>query len=137
MSAEHLVRQSLHAFNDRDEALAVALIAPDYRQINMATGQQFEGAEGLMAFWKAWTEPFPDATVEITSLVANDNAAVVEFTGRGTHKQPFVTPEGAIEPTGRRVEIPFCSVWEIRDGKAAVSRTYVDSLTIMRQLGVM
>lgn len=44
---------------------------------------------------------------------------------------------GRIPPTGRRVDYHACAVMQIRDGKIAYVRTYLDTGVIPRQLGVL
>lgn len=62
---------------------------------------------------------------------------VVEFMGRGTHTGPLHTPTGDVPATGRRVDLPFCDVHRIEDGKITNGRSYFDLATMMRQLGLM
>jgi predicted ester cyclase len=74
---------------------------------------------------------------EIVEVSTGEDLVVVEFVGRGTHDGPLKGPVGEIPPTGRRVEIRFCEVHEIWDGKIVRFRTYFDPATMMRQLGLM
>ncbi len=47
------------------------------------------------------------------------------------------TPSGIVEPTGNRIEVEFVEVWRIRDGKVVSGHNYIDSATVMRQLGLI
>ncbi|MBI4571514.1 MAG: ester cyclase, partial [Chloroflexi bacterium] len=42
-----------------------------------------------------------------------------------------------IPATGRKVEMPVCTVLDIRDGKITAEREYMDMAHMMQQLGVM
>ncbi len=51
----------------------------------------------------------------------------------GTHQGDFA----GIPPTGRRVDYHACEIFQIRVGKIVRARTYLDTGTILRQLGVL
>ena len=70
-------------------------------------------------------------------MIGSDDYAVVEFVGRGTNTGPLATPQGEIPATGRAIEIPFCDVHRIEDGKITNGRSYFDMATMMRQLGLL
>jgi predicted ester cyclase len=77
------------------------------------------------------------AQVEDTNVIAGDNGAVIEFIGRGTHTGTLASPMGEIPPTGRRVELPFCEVYRITNGKIVGGSTYFDLAGMLQQLGLM
>lgn len=131
------VRALNEAFNNRDWEAAIALTTPDVESVNMATGQTFQGPDGLRQFLQGWATAFPDSRVETTTALADDVSALLEFRGRGTHGGPLQSPAGDIPPTGRSVDIPFAQVLELRDGKIARARLYFDSMTLLQQLGVV
>ncbi|HEX8906968.1 MAG TPA: ester cyclase [Longimicrobiaceae bacterium] len=132
---EKLVRLAYELYNQRDFARSASLTAPDAVTTIMATGQQFHGPEGTVAYLTGWATAFPDSTCEITNVVASETGAVVEFIGRGTHTGPLATPAGSIPPSGRKVEFHLCDVWTVRDGKYAGNRDYFDLLTLLTQIG--
>ena len=136
MSAEEVVRASLAAFNDNDEAASRSLVTDDAEIVDVPSGTVFCGPDGIVAFQRGWYAGFSDAKTVLTSIVVSGNQVATEFAGRGTHDGPFTTPMGEIPATGRQVDIRFCSVWDIRDGKVAASRTYYDTATFARQLGL-
>ena len=90
------------------------------------------GYKQLILFFE---EGFPDSTIEITNLFATEEDAVVEFIGRGTNTGPLHMPTGDVPPTGRPVELRFCDVYRIRNGKIVSYRSYYDALGFMQQLG--
>ncbi len=77
----------------------------------------------------------------ITALVALNNEfyerAVVEFIARGVHTGVLHSPAGDIQPSGRKFELRFCDVYQLRNGKIARHATYYDALGFMQQLGVI
>ena len=75
---------------------------------------------------------FPDGKIDVQSIHATGNVAIVEFIGRGTHNGDLM----GIAPTGRQISIPVCEVYELRDGKIYAERQYMDMMHMMQQLGV-
>jgi ketosteroid isomerase-like protein len=47
------------------------------------------------------------------------------------------TPMGEIAATGKPMELHFCSVIKVRDGKIVEERDYYDAMTIVNHLGLM
>jgi steroid delta-isomerase-like uncharacterized protein len=94
------------------------------------------GRKGYRDFCEGWATAFPDGRVEIKRVTASDDGVVVEFVGRGTHTGPLVGPAGTIPATGRKCELPLCDVLEIEEGAVRRLRSYYDSATMMRQLGL-
>ncbi len=116
---------------------SIASTAEDCELINVPLGITLVGPEGLKQFLLGWSTAFPDSRVEITNLFATEDQAVVEFIGRGTHTGPLQGPAGDIPATGRRVEIQFCYVYRIRNGKFVSLHAYYDAMGLMQQLGLI
>ena len=125
------------AFNARDWDAAAGMATADVEMVNVATGQRFQGPDGVRQFLQGWATAFPDGQVETTLVIADDRGAVVEFVGRGTQTGPLQGPAGDIPPTGRAVAVPFASILEMREGKIARGRLYFDSTTLLQQLGLI
>jgi ketosteroid isomerase-like protein len=77
-----------------------------------------------------------DGHVEVSAQLSSEEGVTNECIYRGTHTGPLATPTGEIAPTGQPFELPFAEVWRIRDGKIASIHGYIDSGTIMQQLGL-
>src|SRR5436190_6944779 len=130
------VRTLYDSYNARDFERSASIVTDDYDGIVVPLATTFRGAEGVKEFQRGWATAFPDSRVEIRSVTANEERVIVEYIGRGTHTGPLATPGGTVPATGRRVDIPFCDVVELRHGKVASDRTYFDVATMMEQLGV-
>ena len=141
MSAQNnaqLARELYEAFNKNDLAKAVALAAEDVEIEFVPFGVTFRGHQGYNDYLGGFRRAFPDITVTVTNQVANENQVVKEFTWRGTHTGPLMSPAGEIPPTNRTVEGGrFCEVYEIKNGKFAVGRNYQDVASWLRQLGLV
>ena len=131
------VRALNEAYNARDWDAAIALTTPEVEFVNVATGETFQGPDGVRRFLGGWATAFPDSQVETTQVYASEDGAVLEFRGRGSQTGPLQSPAGDIPPTGRSVDVPFAQVLELREGKVARARLYFDSMTLLQQLGVV
>jgi steroid delta-isomerase-like uncharacterized protein len=141
MSAEenaNIVREHYSAFNKRDFGYGATLVDPKMRWTNIPFGMTYEGPEGYKTFFKMWTTAFSDARAEITNLIASGDWVTVEFTGKGTHQSgPLVGPKGPIPPTGKSIDLSFCEIFKLKNGKITLVRLYFDAATMMRQLGLI
>jgi predicted ester cyclase len=84
-----------------------------------------------------WISPFrsafPDFTMEIAELVAEDDTVVGHFKCSGTHRGEWL----GIPPTGRRFEgVDEIYIFQVRDGRLASAIGVEDNLSRMRQLGI-
>jgi steroid delta-isomerase-like uncharacterized protein len=132
-----LGRRLLDLWNARDFDQLTRVIADNCECISVPTKETFRGPQGYREFMQHWATAFPDGRVEVTRVIADQNGAVVEYTGRGTQTGPLTGPMGTIPPTGRHGELALCDVLEIEQGKVRRARSYFDVATLMRQLGIM
>ena len=141
MSAQEnaaLAQKLYELFSNNQFDEAVALAAEDMEVVLVPFGQTFHGPEGFRNFMMGFKTAFPDIIInQVVSQIATDEAVVSEFTARGTHTGPLMTPAGEVPPTGRTVDFTVCEVWQIRDGKIASLHNYQDSASLMRQLGLL
>jgi steroid delta-isomerase-like uncharacterized protein len=132
-----LARTTLDLWNERDFDQAVRLAAEDVEFVDVPSNTTRRSLEAYRESMQRWATAFPDGRIEVTRVVADEDGAAVEYVGRGTHTGPFAGPAGSIPATGRRVELTLCDVVEIEQGKARRVRSYYDSATLMRQLGLL
>jgi steroid delta-isomerase-like uncharacterized protein len=136
--AADIARQHYDLYNAQDlDRAATSLIAEDAEWVNVATGETFRGPDGYRRFIQGWRSAFPGSRIDDLRIEGNDDVIVAEFRGRGTHAGPLATPAGMLPPTGRVIDVPFCEVMEVREGRISRARLYFDSATLMRQLGVL
>ena len=111
--------------------------AEHFEMTDTASGETFHGREGARKNMEGWFVPFPDARIEVVNLIAGESWVTIEAIGRGTHTGPLSGPEGEIPPTGRRLDLPFCSTLQIEDGQFVAGRDYYNLADVMQQLGLM
>lgn len=131
-ASEKIARDYFDAWNRRDFDHARSLLRPDYIYSG-GDGKQQKGPEAGIAVGQMYATAFPDGKLKIDRLYAAGDSVTVECTATGTHKGDLM----GVEPTGRKVEVPVCTILELQDGKIRAERQYTDLLHVMRQLGVI
>ncbi len=129
------VRGVYEGFNTGNVPLLLSLITDDFELIDVALGLSWHGKQGWGEWLQNWATSMPDAQTRIDSIIGQGDMIVTEHTGSGTHTGPLNTPAGEIPATGKRIELKFAEVFEMRDGKIKTMRAYWDTGTLMRQLG--
>jgi len=145
MTAQHTVTlvQALYDLYNHHQSdpewlnSSLTFFAEDCEVIDVPSGMTSRGPDGYKQVILFFEEGFPGSSIDITNLFATEDQAVVEFTGRGTNTGPLHMPTGDIPPTGRAVELRFCDVYRIRDGKIVSYRSYYDALGCLQQLGLI
>lgn len=128
---EHVVREHMASENRQDFDATLATFAhPRYELV--ATGQVFDGEVAVREYYAASRSAFPDQRNEVHSLRHADDAVVVEFDLRGTHRGPFL----GVAPTGRAFTCRMVALFVFDGDRIVCERVYFDALTILRQLGI-
>ena len=89
--------------------------------------------EAGMAEAKGWRQAFPDLTVSVDMMVAEDDMVAVRWTARGTNSGVG----NGIPATGKRVQTSGTAIFRFVDGAIAEEWTAGDSLGLLKQLGLM
>ena len=124
------------AWAERDPDRGATVIADDCEFVDVPRGELQRGAEGYRHDYARWRTAFPDGTVAITRIIAEGDWVVVEYTNSGTNTGPLHTAIGNFPPTNRKIEVHYCSVMQIKNGKVISGCDYYDVSTILRQLGL-
>ena len=131
------VARTFHeAWDERNPDRGVAVIADDCEFVDVPRSEIQHGAGGYRHDYERWRTAFPDGTVKITNVIAEGDWVVVEFTNSGTNTGPLKTAVGDFPPTNQKIEVQYCSVMQIKDGKVISGRDYYDVTTILTQLGL-
>ena len=107
------------------------LVAVNFVELYPLPGQQ-QGREGLndviSAFWTA----FPDIHWVIEEMVAEGDHVFSRFTWQGTHRGEFL----CVPASGKQISVKGMVVDRVVGDKMVDSRILMDSLSMMRQLGL-
>lgn len=125
------------AFNEGRTELLEELIAEDVVNHDPVsdetlTPEEAQGFDGFRHHVEAAREAFPDATVIIEDMIAEDDKVFVRFTFEGTHEGPF----GGIDPTGNRVSDTNMVLMRLEEGRIVERWAESDTLGMLQQLGV-
>jgi predicted ester cyclase len=103
----------------------------------VAPGARLRGREQVLDWLGVYWEAFPDAHNEIDRSIESGSVTAAEGRLMGTHTGTLRTPQGDVPPTGRSVELPWMSMYEV-DGEELVSEhLYFDANEFMTQLGLV
>ena len=81
--------------------------------VDRSTPEQPPGTEGVKDYISMVRTGFPDISITIEDLVAEEERVVVRTTWRGTHLGEY---EG-IAPTGKHVTRSMIQIFHVKDGK--------------------
>ena len=134
---ERIVRTFHESWDLRDPDRGATVIAEDCHFEDVARGEVLSGPEAYKRDYHRWRDAFPDGEVKITNVIVQGEWAVVEFVNRGTQTGTLHSSLGEFPPTGRAMEVRYCSVMRVEDGKVVEGRDYYDSASIAKQLGLV
>lgn len=134
---ERIVRQFHESWDMRDPERGMRIIAEDCAFEDIARGEAQVGPHAYKADYERWRAAFPDGEVKVTNVIVMDDWAVVEFLNRGTQTGTLHSSLGDFPPSGRFMEVRYCSVMRVSEGQVVEGRDYYDSASIARQLGLV
>ena len=119
------------AVNTGNFDLFKEVVAPECVDHDPAPGQA-SGPDGYRMFFSQMRTAFPDLSVAVEALVADDESIAFAYTLTGTHQGPL----GGITPTGKKVKIRGLQFSKFKDGKMVERWGSSDQLGMLSQLGV-
>lgn len=130
-SGTALVREYIEEVWNRGDAAALRrLTTPDFRY--HLGGQPPRDRPGMEAFIAATRRAFPDWRVDVVSTVAEGDQVAVRWRGSVTHGGDF----HGIPATGRTITVSGINVYRVHDGRVAEEWEQMDTLGMLRQLGL-
>jgi len=124
------------AWNAHDVALIGSMHAPDMVFENHTAGERAEGDE-VLAHIAGIFESWPDLAFETRRLYVRENLVVQEWTASATHVKALTRGEIIAEPSGKRIKWNGMDVIPFEDGKVKRKDVYSDSVSILRQVGLL
>lgn len=122
------------AVNERNFEYLTALCDEGSEWLDIPFNNKANGHTSGKVMWQNRVSIFPDATCEIKNLVAHDNYVIVQGVERGTHEGIFTIYEEEAEPTGLYVEVGFCDVYYMNDGKIMKANSNLDVFALFTQI---
>ncbi len=134
---ERIVRIFHESWDLRDPERGAAVISEDCRFEDIARSELLTGPAAYIEDYHRWRSAFPDGSLSVTNVIVQGDWAVVEFVNRGTQTGTLKSSLGEFPPSGRSMEVRYCSVMRVKDGMVVEGRDYYDSASIARQLGLV
>lgn len=96
-------------------------------------GQPPRNKASMKQFLQSVHTAFPDWSVHIEDIAAQDDIVAVRWSGEVTHQGVF----NGIPATGKRISVCGINMYYIEDGKISREWEQMDSLGLLQQLGVL
>jgi steroid delta-isomerase-like uncharacterized protein len=125
------------AWNEHDLDAIIAMHAEDMVFENHTAGESAQGADEVREHIGSIFETWPDIEFASRRTYARDGLVVQEWTATATHANPMRRGELEAEPTGSRVEWRGVDVIPFEDGLVKRKDVYSDSVSILRQVGLL
>ncbi len=140
MSSAERLGETIVAYNDAWNAHDLQRIAsrhaPDMVFENHTAGERAEGEEALRHIAGIF-ESWPDIEFHTRRLYVREDLVVQEWTARATHVKELRRGEIVAEPSGKRIEWEGMDVIPFENGKVKRKDVYSDSVSILRQVGLL
>ncbi len=124
------------AWNAHDVAQIGSMHAPDMVFENHTAGERAEGEEALRHIAGIF-ESWPDIEFQTRRLYVREDLVVQEWTARATHVKPLRRGEIVAEPSGKPIEWKGMDVIPFENAKVKRKDVYSDSVSILRQVGLL
>lgn len=124
------------AWNAHDVERIASMHASDMVFENHTAGERAEGEQALRHIARIF-ESWPDIEFKTRRLYVREDLVVQEWTATATHVKPLSRGEIVVEPSGRRIEWDGMDVIPFEGGKVKRKDVYSDSVSILRQVGLL
>jgi steroid delta-isomerase-like uncharacterized protein len=135
-SLEATIGRYNDAWNDHDLDAIMSMHAPDMVFENHTAGESAQG-EDVRAHIGVIFESWPDLRFETRRLYVRDGVVTQEWTATATHSNTMRRGDLVAEPTGKKVEWRGVDVIPFEDGLIKRKDVYSDSVSILRQVGLL
>jgi steroid delta-isomerase-like uncharacterized protein len=136
VNLQPLIDRYNEAWNAHDLDTIMALHAPDMVFENHTAGESAQGEE-VRAHIARIFESWPDIHFTTRRLYVRDGLVAQEWTATATHVSTLRRGELTAEPTGRRIEWRGMDLIPFEDGLIKRKDVYSDSVSILRQVGLL
>ncbi len=108
------------------------LVAADFVDHDPAPDQG-PGLAGFKDFWTTFRAAFPDLSVAVDHLVADNENIALAYRATGTQDGPFM----GIKPTGKAIDVRGMQIARFSDGRMVERWGSSDQLAILQQIGAV
>jgi steroid delta-isomerase-like uncharacterized protein len=124
------------AWNAHDLDTIMSMHAPDMVFHNHTAGERADGDDARQHIGSIF-ETWPDIEFSTRRLYVRDGLVVQEWTATATHKNTMRRGDLVAEPTERTISWDGLDVIPFENGLVKRKDVYSDSVSILRQLGLL
>jgi steroid delta-isomerase-like uncharacterized protein len=135
-SLEGAIARYNDAWNAHDLDAIMAMHAPDMVFENHTAGERAEGPAARQHIGSIF-ETWPDINFTARRLYVRDGLVVQEWTATATHANRMRRGDLVAEPSGKTVTWDGLDVIPFEDGLVKRKDVYSDSVSILRQVGLL
>jgi steroid delta-isomerase-like uncharacterized protein len=117
--------------NQKNLSVFDEVLAPNY--VNYTFPAPAPGAEGFKQVIGMFFSAFPNMHVAVEDAIAQGDKVATRGSFTGTHQGAFM----GIPATGKQVNVAYCDMWRVENGKLVENWVQLDMLGLMQQLGVV
>lgn len=140
LTADNPLRATIDRYNDawnrHDVDAIVALHAPDMVFENHTAGERAEG-EAVRGHIAGIFEAWPDLVFSARRLYVKNDLVVQEWTATATHTRELRRGDIVAAPSGKQLQWNGMDVIPFENGLVKRKDVYSDSLSILRQVGLL
>jgi steroid delta-isomerase-like uncharacterized protein len=133
---ERAIARYNDAWNEHDVDAIMGMHAPDMVFHNHTAGERAEGEEArehIASIFRTW----PDIEFATRRIYTRDGLVVQEWTATATHSNVMRRGDLVAEPTNRKISWDGIDVIPYENGLVKRKDVYSDSVSILRQLGLL
>ncbi|WP_410507495.1 ester cyclase [Methanosarcina hadiensis] len=105
MTKTEINQKIVDAINRHNSREAAEYYAEDAVVYDPMYLEPLRGREAIEKDTADTIRAIPDLRVETHNMLEKDNTIAIEYTVMGTNTGPFVSPEGDVPPTGKKVKV--------------------------------
>ncbi len=135
-SLEEAIGRYNDAWNAHDLDAIMSMHAPDMVFENHTAAESAQG-EDVRGHIASIFESWPDLRFDTRRLYVRDGVVTQEWTASATHTNTMRRGDLVAEPTGKRIEWRGVDVIPYEDGLIKRKDVYSDSVSILRQVGLL
>ena len=132
-SVQGIARRFIQAWNAGQRHIVDELAAPDLTVSYTHYPEPYEGPAAFKEMLATTHRYFPDLSIDVHGVVAEEDEAVVHWTYRGTFQNGELF---GVSAAGQSVAVTGVTIYTIADGAVQREEGVVDNLALMQQLGV-
>ena len=124
------------AWNSHDLDAIMEQHAPDMVFATHTAGESAQG-DDVRGHIGSIFETWPDIHFETNRLYVRDGVVAQEWTATATHEKRMTRGDLVAEPTGKKISWDGVDVIPFEDGLVKRKDVYSDSVSILRQVGLL